>query len=396
MRVRPGLSSRVQMLKPSATIAIDARAKALISRGIDVVNLTAGEPDFDTPIVARRGGMSAIEGGFTRYTPTAGISELRAAIATKLANENGIQYEPSQIVVSNGAKQSIYNALMVLLDHGDEVIVPTPYWVSYPEMVSLAGGVPVFVDTSQDNYRLTAAAVREAITPKTKLIVINSPNNPTGIVYADGDLRSLANLAAEHDLFVLSDEIYEKLVYGAEHVSIASIGPEILSRTIAVNGFSKAYAMTGWRMGYAAAPPAIAEAMANLQSQCTSGASSISQRAALAAISGDQEPLQRMRVEFDRRRRYVIERLSLMPGVEVDAVPEGAFYVFPRVDGLYGGVGVDGSVEFAERLLEDARIAVVPGLPFGSNAHVRMSYASSLEHLTEGMDRLEAFLRAHV
>jgi aspartate aminotransferase len=382
------------MLKPSATIAMDVRTKALISRGVDIVNLTAGEPDFDTPIIARAGGIAAIEGGFTRYTATAGIPELRAAIATKLANENGLTYEPSQIVVSNGAKQSIYNALMVLLDPGDEVILPTPGWVSYPEMVRLAGGIPVFVDTRKDDNRLTPSAVRGAITPKTKLIVINSPNNPTGAVYTDGELRSLAALAVERGIYVISDEIYEKLVYGAEFVSIASIGTEILSRTVTVNGFSKAYAMTGWRMGYAAGPHAIAEAMANLQSQCTSGASSISQRAALAAINGDQAPLEHMRLELDRRRRYVVERLSGMAGVEIEWMPEGAFYVFPRVDQLYGAVGVNGSVQFAERLLEGGRVAVVPGLPFGSDEHIRISYATSPEQLAEGMDRLDAFLRA--
>ena len=394
MAARTVLSQRAQTLKPSATIAMDARAKALIAGGADIVNLTAGEPDFDTPAAPRRGGMSAIENGFTHYTAVAGIPELRAAIASKLAQDNGIAYEPSQVVVSTGAKQSLYNAFMVLLDPGDEVIIPTPSWVSYPEMVGLAEGVPVLVDTTQDGYRLRAAALRAAITPKTKAIIINSPNNPTGAVYSDGELRDLAALAVEHDLHVISDEIYEKLVYGSEFVSIASLGDEILQRTVTVNGFSKAYAMTGWRMGYAAAPRAIAEAMTNLQSQCTSGASSISQRAALAALEGDQAPMEEMRVQFDGRRRYVAERLAGMKGVEVDLVPEGAFYIFPRVAGLYGAAGVDGSVGFAQRLLEEGRVAVVPGLPFNADGNIRISYSSSLERLTEGMDRIAGFVRS--
>ena len=373
---------------------MDARAKALISTGVNIVNLTAGEPDFDTPADARRGGLSAIEQGFTHYTAVAGIPELRSAIATKLRADNGLGYEPAQIVVSNGAKQSIYNALMVLLDPGDEVIIPIPSWVSYPEMVGLADGVPVLVDTRSTNFRLTAAAAEAAITPRTKAIVLNSPNNPTGVVYTDGELRALAALAVEHDLQVISDEIYEKLVYGAEFVSIASLGEDILARTVTVNGFSKAYAMTGWRMGYAAAPRELADAMASLQSQCTSGASSITQHAALAALRGDQAPLEEMRVQFDRRRRFVAERLQGMPGIEVEFLPEGAFYIFPRIAALYGRRAITGSVSFAERLLEEGRVALVPGLPFGSDDHVRLSYASSMEQLTEAMDRMEAFVRS--
>ena len=388
------LSRRAQTLKPSATIAMDARAKGLIAKGVDIVNLTSGEPDFDTPVEARKGGLSAIEGGFTHSTAVAGIPELRAAIAAKLRNDNGLDYEPAQIVVSNGAKQSLYNAFMVLLDPGDEVIIPTPSWVSYPEMVGLAEGVPVLVDTRPDRSRLTASAFRAAITPRTKAIVLNSPSNPTGVVYTDQELRALAAVAVEHDIRVISDEIYEKLVYGAEFVSIASLGPEILARTVTVNGFSKAYAMTGWRMGYAAAPREIAEAMAGLQSQCTSGASPISQRAALAALVNDQSPLEDMRVQFDRRRRYMADRLSDMPGVELEFVPEGAFYMFPRVSRLFDKAAVTGSIGFAEHLLEVVRVAVVPGLPFGADENVRLSYASSLERITEGMDRLEKYVRS--
>ncbi|HYM97479.1 MAG TPA: pyridoxal phosphate-dependent aminotransferase [Candidatus Sulfotelmatobacter sp.] len=396
--MRSPIGLRARNMQPSATIAVDARAKALVAKGVDVVNLTAGEPDFDTLPAARAGGIAAIEQGFTRYTPTPGIAELREEIAKKLRTDNGLEYRANQIVVSNGAKQSIYNALMVLLDAGDEVVIPTPSWVSYPEMVRLAGGVPVMVDTEPNRYRLDAAALAAAITPRTKLIVLNSPCNPTGVVYTDAELRAVAALAVQNDLYVISDEIYEKLTYGAEFISIASLNPEILDRTVTVNGFSKAYAMTGWRMGYAAANPEIADAMSSFQSQCTSGASSISQKAALAALKGDPAPVEAMRVQFDRRRQFIAGRLSEMPGVRLDGIPEGAFYIFPRVDELYGkraaGVSLDGSVSFAEALLEQSRVAVVPGLPFGSDRHIRMSYACSMETLAEGMDRLESFVRA--
>ena len=396
--MRSPLGRRARALKPSATLAVDARAKALIASGVDIVNLTAGEPDFPTPPDPSQGGIDAIREGFTKYTPNAGIAELRSAIATKLRDDNGLEYRAEQVIVSNGAKQAIYNALMVLLDPGDEVLIPTPSWVSYPEMVRLADGVPVLVDTEPAGYRLDAETLAAAITERTKVILLNSPNNPTGVVYSDAELRRIAELAVERDLYVISDEIYEKLVYGEEFVSIASLGPEILARTITVNGFSKAYAMTGWRMGYAAAAPALVEGMANLQSQCTSGASAISQRAALAALRGDQAPLEAMRVEYDRRRRYVAERLASMPGVHLDQVPQGAFYIFPRVSDLYAGragrAALGGSMEFAERLLEQARVAVVPGLPFGSDNHIRISYSDSLERLTEGMNRIDAFVTA--
>jgi aspartate aminotransferase len=289
---------------------------------------------------------------------------------------------------------------MVLLDPGDEVLIPTPAWVSYPEMVRLAGGVPVVLDTDRTRYRLEAEAFAGAITPLTKVIVLNNPCNPTGVVYTDAELRMVAQLVVDKDLYLISDEIYEKLTYGAEFISVASLGPEILSRTVTVNGFSKAYAMTGWRMGYAAASSQVAEAMSAVQSQTTSGASSISQRAALAALQGDQAPMDEMRVQFDRRRQYAAGRLANMPGINVDSYPEGAFYIFPRVDDLYGhsvlGHAIDGSVKFAEALLEVARVAVVPGQPFGSDRHIRISYACSIESLTEGMDRLESFARSIV
>ena len=379
---------------------MDARAKALLGRGIDVINLTAGEPDFDTPHAPCAGGIAAIEEGFTRYTPTAGIVELREAIADKLQEDNGLEYRAGQVVVSNGAKQSIFNALMVLLDPDDEVLIPSPAWVSYPEMVRLAGGVPVMLDTEPTGYRLDAQALTRAVTPHTKVIVLNNPCNPTGVVYTDAELRMVAELVVERDLYVISDEIYEKLTYGAKFISIGSLGPEILNRTVTVNGFSKAYAMTGWRMGYAAASPRLAEAMSAVQSQSTSGASSISQRAALAALRGDQAPMEEMRLQFDLRRQYAAGRLAKMPGVHLDSYPEGAFYIFPRVSELYGspgdGEGINDSVKFAEKLLDAARVAVVPGEPFGSDRHIRISYACSIETLTEGLDRMGAFARSIV
>lgn len=392
------LSQRARALAPSPTMAIDARAKQLLAEGADVVNFSVGEPDFDTPETAKAGGIEAIRQGFTKYTPAAGTLELRKAIARKLREENGLEYAPEQIVVSNGGKQSLYNAFMVLLDPGDEVIIQAPYWVSYPEMVKLAGGVPVVVETdASTGFKMTPDMIREKLTPRTKIINLNSPSNPTGVVYTPAELRAIAELAVERGLIIISDEIYEKLLYdGAEFVSIASFGPEVKRLTVTVNGFSKAYAMTGWRMGYAAAEPDVARAMADLQSQSTSGPSSITQKAALAALTGDQSAVEAMRQEFDRRRRYVVERLRAMPGVELEVVPQGAFYVFPNVSALFGrtigGQLVKDSDDLGMVLLEKAQVALVPGSGFGSPNHVRISYATSMERLREGLDRMERLL----
>ncbi len=378
-------------------MALDARAKQLAAEGVDVVNLSVGEPDFDTPEPARAGGVSAIQRGLTRYTAAAGTRELREAIAAKLRRENQLEYSPDQIVVSNGAKQSIYNALLVLLDPGDEVLIPAPYWVSYPEMVRLAGGVPVIVPTDEaSGFKVTAAGVAALLGPRARGIIVNNPSNPTGAVYARGELEPLAKLAVEHGIFILSDEIYERLTYdGARAESIAALGSEVCRLTVAVNGFSKAYAMTGWRMGYAAAEPHLAQAMANLQSQTTSGPSSISQEAARAALKADQSSVEMMREEFDRRRRYVLDRLAALPDVDLNAVPTGAFYVFPDVSRHFGrtlgGRAVRGADDLAAALLETAGVAVVPGTPFGSPKHLRLSYAVSAEKLEEAMDLLERF-----
>jgi len=380
-------------------MAIDAKSKQMIAEGIDVVNFSVGEPDFETPQNVKRAGIAAIEQGFTRYTAAAGTLELRKAICAKLQRDNGLEYRPEQIVVSNGGKQSLYNAFQVLLDPGDEVIIQAPYWVSYPEMVKLAGGVPVIVETDESTgFRMTAEMIREKLTPRTRVINLNSPSNPTGAVYSRRELEEIAALAVEKDLVIVSDEMYEKLVYdGAEHISIASFGPEVKERTITVNGLSKAYAMTGWRMGYAASETVYAKAMAGLQSQSTSGPCSISQKAAVEALQGPQETVEAMRQEFQRRRDYMLERLNKLPGFSVKVVPQGAFYLFPNVSGTYGmnirGRQINSADDLAAVLLEEGRVALVPGPGFGARDYVRFSYATSMERIEEGINRIEALLR---
>lgn len=393
------LSQRARALAPSPTMAIDARAKQLVSEGLDVINFSVGEPDFDTPETAKQGGIEAIRAGFTKYTPAAGTLELRKAIVKKLQEENGLEYTPEQIVVSNGGKQALYNAYLVLCDPGDEVIVQAPYWVSYPEMIKLAGGVPVVVETDESTgFKMTPEMIREKLTPRTKIINLNSPSNPTGATYTPAELKAIAELAVEKNLLVISDEIYEKLIYDdAEFVSFAALSPEVKKLTVTVNGFSKAYAMTGWRMGWTASETPVAKAMSALQSQTTSGPSSITQKAALAAYQGDQSFLKEMVAEFDRRRQYMLERLRAMPGVRVDVVPQGAFYLFPNVSGLFGatirGKRIENSDDLGMVLLEEAQIAAVPGSGFGAPANIRFSYATAMERIREGMDRMEALLR---
>jgi len=380
-------------------MAIDARSKQMIAEGIDVVNFSVGEPDFDTPLLIKRAGIAAIEQGFTKYTPAAGMMELRQAICEKLKRDNGLEYRPEQIVVSNGGKQALFNAFMVLLDPGDEVIIQAPYWVSYPEMVKLAGGVPVVVETDESTgFKMTAEMIRAKLTPRTRVINLNSPSNPTGAVYTRKELEAIAALAVEHDLVILSDEIYEKLLYdGAEHVSIASLAPEVKERTIIVNGVSKAYAMTGWRIGYTASETAYAKAMSALQSQSTSAPCTISQKAAVEALRGPQEAVEEMRREFDRRRRYMVERVNRLPGFSVKVAPQGAFYLFPNVSGTYGmticGQRINSSDDLARVILEHARVSVVPGTGFGAPDYVRFSYATSLDRIEEGLNRIEALLQ---
>jgi aspartate aminotransferase len=383
------LSSRVETLTPSLTLAIDSKAKAMKAEGIDVCGFGAGEPDFDTPEHIKAAAQAAIETGFTKYTPSSGIPELRQAIAEKFKVDNGLDYKPSQIIVSNGAKQSCYNAIMAVCDPGDEVIIPAPYWLSYPEMVRLAGAEPVIVPTTEENdWKITPEQFEDAMSPKTKMIILNTPGNPTGSVYTKEELRALSEVAAEEDIYILSDEIYEKLVYdGTEHVSIASLTPEAYDLTITVNGFSKAYAMTGWRLGYLAAPEPIAKAIDSMQSHSTSNPCSFAQKGALAALKGDQQCIVDMREEFNLRREYMHGRLSSIPGITA-VKPLGAFYVLANISAL----GLN-STNFADRLLSKANVAVVPGIAFGDDRTVRLSYATSLDVIKKGLDRIEEFAK---
>ena len=383
------LSSRASSLTPSLTLSIDSKAKAMKSEGIDVCGFGAGEPDFDTPEHIKAAAMAALEAGFTKYTPSSGIPELRQAIADKFLIDNGIDYKPSQIIVSDGAKHSCYNAILATCQPGDEVIIPAPYWLSYPEMVRLAGADPVFVHTKEENgWKLTSDEFENAMTPRTKMIILNSPGNPTGAVYTKEELDSIGKVAAEEEILILSDEIYEKLVYDdSRHFSIAGLAQEYYDLTITVNGFSKSYAMTGWRLGYLGAPEPIAKAIDSIQSHSTSNACSFAQKGGLAALKGDQQPVADMRDEFNLRREYMLERLSKMPHVSV-VRPNGAFYVLVNVSQL----GLT-SQNFADRLLSKANVAVVPGIAFGDDRTVRLSYATSLDVIKKGMDRFEEFCR---
>jgi aspartate aminotransferase len=383
------LSSRASSLTPSLTLSIDSKAKAMKSEGIDVCGFGAGEPDFDTPEHIKAAAMAALEAGFTKYTPSSGIPELRQAIADKFLIDNGIDYKPSQIIVSDGAKHSCYNAILATCQPGDEVIIPAPYWLSYPEMVRLAGADPVFVHTKEENgWKLTSDQFENAMTPRTKMIILNSPGNPTGAVYTKEELDSIGKVAAEEEILILSDEIYEKLVYDdAKHFSIAALAQEYYDLTITVNGFSKSYAMTGWRLGYLGAPEPIAKAIDSIQSHSTSNACSFAQKGGLAALKGDQQPVADMRDEFNLRREYMLERISKMPHVSV-VRPNGAFYVLVNVSRL----GLT-SQNFADRLLSKANVAVVPGIAFGDDRTVRLSYATSLDVIKKGMDRFEEFCR---
>ncbi len=383
------LAERATSLSPSLTLAIDSRAKAMKAAGTDVCGFGAGEPDFDTPEHIKAAAIEALNAGFTKYTPSSGIPELREAIAQKLATENGVTYAPSQIIVSCGAKQSCINAILATIGEGDEVIIPAPYWLSYPEMVRLAGGQPVFVQTTADNgWKMTAEDFENAMTPRTKMVILNSPGNPTGAVYTREEISAIAAVAMEEDILILSDEIYEKLVYdGAKHVSVASLGKEVADLTITINGFSKSYAMTGWRLGYLAAPEVIATAIDSIQSHMTSNPTSFAQKGAVAALKGDQQVIADMREEFDIRRQYMIERLSAIPRVSI-VPPKGAFYILADISEL----GLT-STNFADKLLSKSNVAVVPGVAFGEDKTVRMSYATSLDVIKRGLDRFEEFCR---
>lgn len=391
------ISQRCQRVTGSLTLAIDAKAKEMKQKGIDVVGFGAGEPDFDTPEHIRKAAKDALDLGKTRYTPAAGMPELRQAICDKLKRDNGLDYVPQQIVVSNGAKHSLFNSFQALLEEGDEVIVPGPYWVSYPEIVRMAGGVPVIVEgREENNFKPTIDDFRAAVTDKTRAVVINSPNNPNGFVFTREELQAIGDLAIEKDLSIVSDEIYEFLVYdGAEHISIASLSPEIKERTIVINGMSKAYAMTGWRIGYTASPLNAAKAMTNFQSHSTSCPNSIAQYAALTALSGPDDQLKSMVAEFDRRRRRIVELINEIPGLSCKP-PKGAFYVMMNIGGVFGkrynGAPIVDSMSFTQLLLDNSHVAVVPGAGFGADAYVRLSYATSMENIEKGLARIKEFV----
>jgi aspartate aminotransferase len=383
------LNERVSAIAPSLTLAIDAKAKALIAAGEKVCGFGAGEPDFDTPEHIKEAAAKALHEGKTKYAPNDGILELRIAIADKLATENKLSYKIDQILVSNGAKHSLFNIFMALCREGDEIIIPTPYWLSYPEMVRVAGGKPVYVYGSEAHgLRVTASQVEAAITKRTKAIVLNSPSNPTGMVYSREELRALAEVAVKHNLFIISDEIYERMVYdGVEAVSVGSLSSEIFKHTITVNGFSKPYAMTGWRLGYFAGPVELVKAASAFQSHSTSAPNTFAQYGAVAALRGNQDCVTRMVKAFDERRQYLYNRLTSITGITC-AKPAGAFYVFPNISAF----GLS-SVDFAQKLLEQEKMAVVPGLPFGADGNIRLSYACSMANIEEGMIRLERFVK---
>ena len=393
------LSRIAREVKTSATLAITAKAKQLKAKGVDVIGFGAGEPDFDIPENVKNAAIQAIKDGYNKYTPTSGAPELKEAICEKLLKDNKLKYNPSQIIVSAGAKQSILNTVLVLCDTGDEAIIPTPYWVSYPEMVIMAGAKPVFLNTTdKDKFKITKESLAKAITPKTKLLFMNSPGNPTGMVYTEKELREIVGFAVEKGLYVISDEIYEKILYdGAQHFSPATFSDECYKKVITVNGFSKVYAMTGWRLGYAAGPEDIVKAATNIQDHTTSGANSITQKAGVEALKGTQDSVTLMVREFDRRRKYIVERLNKIKGVSC-LLPQGAFYAFPKVSDLYtkkiSGQSVTNSFDLVNLLLEKAHVAFVPGAPFGADEYIRISYATSMENIEKGMDRFEKFLNS--
>ncbi len=393
-----GISQKASNIAPSATLAMDAKAKALRAAGESVIGFAAGEPDFDTPEPIRDAMKAALDRGMTRYAPVAGTLELRKAIADKFLRDNGLTYAADEIIVSNGAKHSLYNAFFTLIDEGDEVIIPTPCWVSYPEMVRMVGGVPVYVPANEkDDFVPGIAAMEAAITPKTKAFMLTSPSNPNGCVWPEDTLRALAALAVKYDFYIIADEIYESLIYGGQkHVSIAAFGEEIKARSIVINGVSKTYAMTGFRIGYAAGPKAVIQAMVNAQSQATSAPNTPAQEAARVALTMPQDCVETMRKAFEERRDALVKGLNAIPGITCRK-PDGAFYVMMNVSKLLGkrfeGKALEGCADFAEALLGAAKVVVVPGDAFMAEGFCRLSYAVSMANIEEGLRRIDAFVR---
>ena len=392
------VSKRAQDVPASATIAVTTRAQELKAQGIDVVGFGAGAPDFDTPDYIKDAAIEALKAGKTKYTPAAGIIELRTAIAEKLKKENGLDYNPDQVIVNIGGKHSVYEAMQAVLDPGDEVILQTPYWVTYPETIKLAGATAKIIQTDKSTgYKITPSQLKKAITEKTAMLLINSPSNPGGFTYTPEELKAIAQVLEGTQIMVISDEIYEKLIYGdTKFVSFASLSKDAYNRTLTMNGFSKAFSMTGWRLGYTAGPLEVIKAMGRLQSHMTSNPVAFGQYAAIAALGEPAEhAIEKMRKEFERRGKYMAERLNSIEGVQCPE-PTGAFYCFPDVSSHYGrsinGAKINSSMDFAKALLEQANVALVPGLPFGCDRNVRLSFACSLEQITKGLDRLEEWL----
>ena len=387
------LAQRVSSLQPSATMALSARAKALRAQGIEIIDFGLGEPDFDTPAHVKKAAIEAIKAGFTKYTPPGGTDELKSAVMEKFKKDNGLQYEKNQVVVSSGAKHSLYNLAQVLFEEGDEVLIPSPYWVSYPVQIQLSDARPVIIETrEEDHFLVTPEQLLQYITPRTRALILNSPSNPTGSAYNRQQLEKLAEVILEKNLIVISDEIYEPFVYdGFQHTSIASIHPELKNRTIVVNGVSKSHAMTGWRIGYAAGPKEVIKAIETVQSQSTSNPTSIAQKAAVAALQGDSTFTQSMVSEFNKRRRYLVDRLNQIPGINC-VLPVGSFYAFPNIKGLLPAQGKGGRMEtgtaLADYFLEEARVAAVAGDAFGAPGHLRISYATSFDNIKSGMDQM--------
>jgi aspartate aminotransferase len=391
------ISRKITLISPSPTLAITAKAKKMQAEGINVIGFGAGEPDFDTPLNIKQAAKKAIDNGHTKYTPTSGIKELKEAICKKLKKDNSLDYSPEEILVSCGAKHSIFNAVLALCNEKDEVLIPSPYWVSYPEMVKVSGAKSIFIKTTQDDdFKIRPQQLLNAITPKTKLLILNSPSNPTGMVYTKKELSSLSKILIEKNIFCISDEIYEKIIYdNSEHLSIASFDSDIKKLTIVINGFSKSYSMTGWRLGYAAGPKKIIQAMSNLQDHSTSNSTSISQFAGVEALIGQQEDLKLMVTEFKKRRDYMVEKINSINHIYT-IKPQGAFYCFVNISEIIGKTldskTINNSLELTELLLTHAKVAVVPGYVFGDDNFIRLSYATSMENIIEGLNKIQKFI----
>lgn len=394
------VSKKIASIAPSLTLAISAKANELKAAGERVINFGVGEPDFNTPEHIIQAAKDALDAGYTKYVAAAGLPALKKSICKKLKEDNNLEYEPSQIIVSNGGKHALYNALYAIIEDGDEVIIPVPYWLSYPELVKICGGVPVYVNTTrQSAYKMSPEQLEAAITPKTKALIFNSPSNPTGAVYTEAEIKKIAHVCEKHGIIVISDEIYEKLIYGGEkHYSIAQVSPQMKELTIVVNGVSKSYAMTGWRLGYLAAPAAVAKAVASFQSHTTSNVNTMTQYAAIAALEGDTKPLNTMLAAFAERRLKMLEMLDEFKKYGISYVkPDGAFYVMLVCDHFYGktynGREIKGSMDVAELLLTEKKVAVTPSVCFGDDTSIRLSYALSLEDMVEGLNKIAEFIR---